>query len=87
VRPTSDSNADTLQAKIKPSTARRRIDLERDEENRTPVFRRNQVYADCASLSAIPLETLGIDHVHDIDVDLSKHRDRNGSIRSNVIVI
>jgi hypothetical protein len=37
--------------------------------------------------SAVALQTLGIDRVHDIDVDVSKHRDRKGSIRSEVVVI
>jgi hypothetical protein len=32
--------------------------LERDEENRNPVFQRNRVYADCVSISAFPALTL-----------------------------
>jgi hypothetical protein len=39
-------------------------------------FPAQSVYADRASLSAIPLDTFEIDHVHDF-----------GSIRSEIIVI
>jgi hypothetical protein len=50
--------------------------LERDDEKWKPIFQRNPVYADCASLSAIPLYTFGIDHVHEF-----------GPIPSELIVI
>jgi hypothetical protein len=42
--------------------------LERDQEKWSAVFRRNQVYADCVNLSAIPLYTFEIDHVHQLEL-------------------
>jgi hypothetical protein len=41
----------------------------------------------CWLSARIPSSAFGEDHVHDIDVDPSKHRDRNGLNQSKVIVI
>jgi len=52
---------------IPSDSIRKSAALERDQEKWSPVFRRNQVYADCVNLSAIPLYTFEIDHDHQLE--------------------